>query len=78
LLVVEDLSRLRVEITDLRETDVGRLRAGQSVDLTFDALPDGLIKGHIAHIAIQSSAGQGGTSYATQIEFDDEIPAALR
>lgn len=78
LIVVGDLSALRVETTDLRETDVGRLRVGQAVDLTFDALPDVLLKGHISQIAIQANSGQGGTNYATWIDFDDGIPPALR
>ncbi len=78
LIVVGDLSVLRIETTDLRETDVSRLRVGQTVDLTFDALPNMLVKGHIAHIAIQAGSGQGGTNYATRIDFDDEIPPALR
>ena len=34
-----DTSELRVETTDLRETDVTRLAVGMPVEFTFDALP---------------------------------------
>jgi HlyD family secretion protein len=69
-----DLSSLRVETTDLRETDVGRIAVGQEVDITFDALPDTLLKGHVVYISPKASSEQGGVNYTTIIEFDEFDP----
>jgi multidrug resistance efflux pump len=69
-----DLATLRVETSDLRETDVGRITIGQEVDITFDALPDTLLKGHVVYISPKSSSEKGGVNYTTIIEFDDFDP----
>ena len=37
---------MRVETTDLRETDVARLAIGMPVEVTFDALPDRTFRGN--------------------------------
>ncbi len=39
VLLLADLSRLRVETTDLNEIDVARVKAGSKATVTFDALP---------------------------------------
>ena len=46
VLMLGDTSKLRVETTDLRETDVTRLKLGMPVELTFDALPGQRVPGH--------------------------------
>jgi HlyD family secretion protein len=69
-----DLKTLRVETTDLRETDVGRIAIGQEVDITLDALPGVQLKGHIVNISPKSSKEQGGVNYTTFIEFDKSDP----
>ncbi len=74
VIVLGDLSAMRVETTDLRETDVGRIALGQEVDITFDALPDTLLKGHVVHISPKASSEQGGVNYTTLIEFDEFDP----
>ena len=66
-----DLETLQVETTDLRETDVARIDVGQSVDITFDAFPDVLLKGHIVSISPKSTSEKGGVNYTTIIEFDE-------
>lgn len=79
LLTIGNLQTLQIETTDLRETDVGRIKQGQVVDLTFDALEDVLLRGRVDYIAVQSTAGQGGTNYTTIITIDEpDIPAELR
>jgi multidrug efflux pump subunit AcrA (membrane-fusion protein) len=70
-IVLGDLSRMQVETTDLRETDVGRIAEGQEVDITFDALPDTLLTGHVVHISPKASSEQGGVNYTTIIQFDE-------
>jgi len=74
VMALGDLSSMQVETTDLRETDVGRVAVGQEVDLTFDALPDTLLKGHVIYISPKASSQQGGVNYTTIIEFDELDP----
>jgi HlyD family secretion protein len=74
VVVLGDLSKMQVETTDLRETDVGRIAIGQEVDITFDALPDTLLKGHVVHISPKASSEQGGVNYTTTIDFDQFDP----
>ena len=69
-----DLTEMQVETTDLRETDVGRIQVGQEVDITFDALPDTLLTGHVVHISPKASSEQGGVNYTTIIQFDEFDP----
>jgi HlyD family secretion protein len=74
VIVLGDLTTMRVETTDLRETDVGRIAIGQEVDITFDALPDILLKGHVTYITPKASSEQGGVNYTTIVEFDEFDP----
>jgi HlyD family secretion protein len=74
VITLGDLSTMRVETTDLRETDVGRIALDQEVDITFDALPDTLLKGHVVYISPKADSEQGGVNYTTIIEFDELDP----
>jgi HlyD family secretion protein len=74
VMVLGDLSNMQVETTDLRETDVGRIAIGQEVDITFDALSDTLLKGHVVHISPKASSEQGGVNYTTIVDFDQSDP----
>jgi multidrug resistance efflux pump len=74
VMALGDLSTMQVETTDLRETDVGRIAVGQEVDITFDALPDTLLKGRVVYISPKASSEQGGVNYTTTIEFDEFDP----
>ena len=76
VLQIADLDNLRVETTDLNEIDAARLQVGSPVKITFDALPDAAITGHVASIAPKSSQGSG-VNYLVIIELD-EWPATLR
>ncbi len=53
-----DTRQMHVETTDLRETDVVRLRLGMPVEVTFDALPDHIFQGTISKIAPVSNTDQ--------------------
>jgi HlyD family secretion protein len=65
---------MQVKVTDLRETDVARIAVGQEVDITFDALPNTLLKGHVVYISHKSSSKEGGVNYPTTVEFDQFDP----
>lgn len=77
VLVLGDVSALRVEITDLNEVDVAQVAVGSPVTLTFDALPEQLVKGQVVRIAPMASVGQGGTNFTTVVEMNSP-PAELR
>jgi HlyD family secretion protein len=74
VIVLGDLAMMQVETTDLRETDVGRIAIGQEVDITFDALPNLLLKGRVIHISPKANSEQGGVNYTTIIEFNEFDP----
>jgi multidrug resistance efflux pump len=67
---------LEVETTDLNEIDVARVREGDTVSVTFDALPGVTVSGKVLSIASRSSEG-AGVNYTVRISLD-EIPDALR
>jgi HlyD family secretion protein len=75
VLMFGDLSTLQVETTDLDEVDVARIQSGQRVSLTFDALPDKVLAGHIVRIAPMAAPGQGATTYTAVIAFNETDPA---
>ncbi len=74
VIMLGDLSTLQVETTDLDEIDVARVRAGQRVDLTLDALPDQVLSGRVARVAPLSTLGQTATTYAVIVEFEETDP----
>ncbi len=74
--MLADLSKLRVETTDLSEIDVARIDVGDTVEVTFDALPDVTVQGVVDFISPQSSEGSG-VNY-TVIVLLNEIPEKLR
>lgn len=75
-LTLADLADLRVETTDLSEIDVARLKVGDPVIVTFDALPGVEVGGKITRIASKSAPG-AGVNYTVVVEMD-EVPEALR
>ncbi len=69
-IAIGDLSVLRVEITDLRETDVARVREGQTVEVTFDALPDEIFQGTIIRLSPMAREEKGSTNYTAVVALD--------
>ena len=69
VVVVGDLSTLRVEIEDLSEADVGRLAPGQRADLTFEGFPGRKVPGQVARISPMNNAKGGGVNYDVVVEF---------
>ena len=76
VLILADLSELRVFTTDLSEVDVARLSEGQSAEVVFDALSEQTFSGTIDRIADQAS-GTSSVYYEVTIELD-EVPEELR
>jgi HlyD family secretion protein len=75
VLALGDTGTMRVETTDLRETDVARLAVGMPVEVTFDALPGRTFQGTIARIAPMSSTEKGSTNYTVIVDVADLDPA---
>jgi multidrug resistance efflux pump len=75
-LQLAELDHLRVETTDLNEIDVARIQAGDTVLITFDALPDVSLTGTVTRIAPKAAEG-AGVNYPVWIELG-EIPEDLR
>jgi multidrug resistance efflux pump len=71
-----DLATLRVETTDLNETDVAFIQVGDTANVTFDALPGVSLTCKVLSIAPKSSEGSG-VNYTVIIDVD-EPPPGLR
>jgi multidrug resistance efflux pump len=76
VLVLADLSRLQVETTDLSERDVAGVAAGQSVDVSVEALGT-QVAGRVVRIAPQATTVGGDVVYQVVIALDEQ-PAGLR
>ena len=76
IVLLAELDNLRVETTDLNEIDAARVKAGDKVIVTFDALPEVVVDGTVDKIATKASQGTG-VNYKVIILLD-EIPEQLR
>jgi multidrug efflux pump subunit AcrA (membrane-fusion protein) len=76
LLVLTDLSHLRVQTTDLSERDVPRVKVGQPVTLLVKALNQD-VTGRVSEIAPLSDTLGGDVVYQTTIDLDTQ-PDGLR
>jgi multidrug efflux pump subunit AcrA (membrane-fusion protein) len=76
VIVISDLANLQVETTDLNEIDAARVKVGNPVIVTFDALPGVQVDGVVKSIAPKASEGSG-VNYTVVIELD-ELPELLR
>jgi HlyD family secretion protein len=76
ILVIADLSHMRVETTDLSERDIPAVQIGGSTSISIDAL-DESFDGKVVDIDRQSETVGGDVTYRVTIEFDQQ-PAGLR
>ena len=76
ILILADLSEIRVRTTDLSEVDVPKLRVGQTATIFFDALSDQTFSGTIERIADKSS-GVTSVYYEVTLKLD-QVPTGLR
>lgn len=80
VLQLADLSAWRIETLDLSEIDVATIHAGDTVDITFDALPTLTLRGKVTHIRpvgensnaapISGAVSRGDTPLAEQVSGD--------
>jgi HlyD family secretion protein len=76
ILILADLSEIRVRTTDLSEVDVPKLRVGQTATIFFDALSDQTFSGTIERIA-EKSSGVTSVYYEVTLKLD-QVPTGLR
>ena len=76
VMIIADLSHLRIETTDLSERDIPAVRIGQQASVFIDAL-DESYKGEVVDIARQSETVGGDVVYEVTIEFTNQ-PVGLR
>lgn len=76
IIVVADLSHMRIETTDLSERDISAVQIGQKVSIFIDAL-NATFDGKVTDIARQSEIVGGDVTYKVTIEFDTQ-PEGLR
>lgn len=72
---IADLSSWVVKTTDLTEIDVVRVKEGQPVTLTLDAMPDATLKGYVLSIAQNYAEKQGDIVYEVTVLLTDKQPA---
>ena len=72
--ILGDIGDFKIETTDLNEVDLYLISVGQTVDLTFDALPERSMRGVVTHVAPMASLEQGGTNYKVTIELEEQDP----
>jgi multidrug efflux pump subunit AcrA (membrane-fusion protein) len=67
LLIIGDLSTLRVETTDLDEIDVAQIDVGQRAVVTFEAIPDETFDSTVEYISPMAVPGGGGVNYTVNL-----------
>ena len=66
---VVDLSQLEAEV-NVSETDLPRIKVGQSVEVTFDALTGQTFTGAVTHVALVGTTSSGVVNYPVTIALD--------
>jgi RND family efflux transporter MFP subunit len=68
-IVISDLSELEAQV-QISETDRPKIKTGQKVELTFDAVPDLTITGKVAEIDAVGTASQNVVTYGVMVTMD--------
>lgn len=75
VIVIADLSRLRVETTDLDEWDTAKIQVGQKARIAVNAFSDKVLTGRVVAIALQSTVlPSGDVSYTVIVDLDQQDP----
>lgn len=70
LAVIYDLSEVTFEMS-VDELDVGRIKVGQTVNVTADAIEGKTFTGKVTNISLQSSQSNGVTNYPVTVTLDE-------
>jgi HlyD family secretion protein len=66
------ITKQKIAEISLNEVDVAKVKVGQKVTLTFDAISDLTISGEVAQIDILGTVSQGVVNYNVKIIFDTQ------
>lgn len=75
VIALANLDSLQLETTDLSEMDIAKVAVGETVSITFDALPD-TVEGTVIRISPKAAQGSS-TNYTVTITLS-ELPEGLR
>ena len=70
LAVIYDLSEVTFEMS-VDELDVGRVKVGQTVNITADAIEGKTFTGKVTNISLESSQSNGVTNYPVTVTLDE-------
>ncbi|HMC31662.1 MAG TPA: efflux RND transporter periplasmic adaptor subunit, partial [Candidatus Angelobacter sp.] len=68
--IAQDLTKMQV-YTNIDESDVGQIRAGQPVTFTVDAFPKEVFRGRVDTIRLNATTVQNVVTYNTVVAFDN-------
>ena len=71
-----DLSNMEVKTT-VGEEDILDLKAGQAVDVVFDALPDDTFRGHVGRIIPRKASGSQVVTYEVYAALEESTSSLL-
>jgi len=78
VVVLATLDQLRAVTKDLTELDVVRVKVGQAVAVSVDALPEDEFAGVVSEIALQPGDYRGDVVYAVTVDLTDADDSPLR
>jgi RND family efflux transporter MFP subunit len=71
VVTIGDLSAWLIETTDLSELEVVRVAVGATATVTFEALPDLVLSGHVDRIQVKGTGDAGNVVFAVAIRPDE-------
>ena len=71
---IDDLSHLLVDV-DISEIDINQVEVGQTVTLTFDAIPAEGFTGTVTDIALFGASSNGSVNFTVTVEIQNPTPA---
>lgn len=71
VVTLADFGEWRVETIDLTELDIATVQVGDSVEVTFDALPGESVSGEVIDVSLVSALSRGDVVYETVIRLDE-------
>jgi HlyD family secretion protein len=73
---VDDLSRMLVDV-QITEVDINRVKVGEPVNVTFDAIPNKEYKGKVVEVGQVGTAVQGVVNFSVTVEIESADQSVL-
>lgn len=70
LALIYDLSELTFQMS-IDELDISKVKAGQRVEVTADAVTDKTYQGHVSNVSLKGTAQNGITTYPVVVKLDE-------